>query len=133
MKHITGRQLKKRIWMFITNPFFWVLTVGGNVIILLGALLLYTFESAVNPALGFLDCILWSTGFITTVGYSEFHAQTSQGKVLFFFLMLLGTLFIWSYMGFLVTGLMSPELHELEKDMHDVEKEIRDLKGTTTP
>jgi hypothetical protein len=131
MKQVTAKQFKKRFLMFIKNPFFWMLTVGGNLIILLGAVLLYAFESGVYPSMSFLDCLVWSTGFITTVGYGEYAAATTAGKITIFFLMITGTLFIWTYMAFLVTGLMSPELHELEKDMRDVEKELRDLKGTT--
>lgn len=116
----------KRLWALVRHPFFWTLTVIGNAIILLGAFVLYRFES--GAGLDFLDCLLWSAGTVTTIGYGNFSAVTSAGKVTLLFLMLLGTLFVWLYMAFLVTGLIAPELSSLERDVHEVEKELRDLR-----
>ena len=130
-----GRSLKKykvRLISLIKKPFFWILTSIGNTIILLGALLLYLFESN-QPSikLSFLDCLIWSTGTVTTIGYG-FMPLTTAGKITLLGLMLLGTVFVWSYMAFFVTGLIAPELSILEKDVHDVEKEIHSLRDLKT-
>lgn len=76
----------------------------------------------------FLDCILWSAGTVTTVGYGEMTPHTVMGKLTVLGLMLFGTLFVWSYMAFLVTGLIAPELASLERDVHEFEKDIRGMK-----
>ncbi|MGZ3725921.1 MAG: potassium channel family protein [Pseudobdellovibrio sp.] len=111
------------------QSFFWNLTAAGNAIILAGGFFLYQFEalSQGNLPLSFFDCLLWSTGTVTTIGYGSYTPHTFAGKVTIMILMLLGTLFVWSYMGFLVTGLITPELATLEKDVHEVEKEIQGI------
>jgi hypothetical protein len=102
-----------------------VLTALGNSIILIGALLISFFEKQ-----SFLDSLAMSAGLVTTVGYSNFTAVTDIGKIITIGLMLIGTLFVWSYMGFLVTGLIAPELNSIEKDVHDVEKELKEIRET---
>lgn len=121
-------KFKKRFFALFKHPFFWILTFVGNFIILLGGSLLYFFEfNTQQPPITFLDSILWSTGTVTTVGYGNYQPQSFSGKLTILFLMMTGTLFVWSYMAFLVTALMAPELTLLEKEVHDVEKEIQDL------
>ncbi len=95
---------------------------------LAGGLLIMIFEMKVQPNLSYLDFLLWSAGIVTTIGYGGYTAETTLGKLIVLMLMLVGTLFIWSYMAFLVTALFAPELSSLEKDFHDVEKEVRDLR-----
>lgn len=128
-KLVTLNQYKKRFLALIKHPFFWVLTIVGNSTILIGSLLIYWTENSFGKVpLGFLDSLLWSTGLVTTIGYGDFTPETTAGKIVVLILMMSGTLFIWSYMAFLVTGIMAPEISSLEKDVHEVEKEIRDLK-----
>lgn len=124
MKHY-----KNRFINLLKQPFFWILTLTGNIVIFLGGFLLYLIESPQNNSLQFLDALLWSMGIVTTVGYGNFIATTATGKWLILFLMAFGTLFIWSYMAFIVTGLINPELSHLERDVQDLEKEISGLKA----
>lgn len=123
-------RLVSRFRTLVKQSFFWNLTIAGNAIIVAGSVLLYRFESASQGPvpLGFFDCLLWSTGTVTTIGYGSYIPTTIPGKITILALMLFGTLFVWTYMGFLVTGLITPELTTLEKDVHEVEKELRDLK-----
>jgi hypothetical protein len=72
--------------------------------------------------------LLMSAGTVTTIGYGSCVPVTVPGKLTLLCLMLLGTLFVWSYMAVLVTGLMAPELNALEREFKDVEKEMHDLK-----
>lgn len=123
------RRSKKRFKNLFRNPFFWTLTLVGNCIILVGSGLLWIFElDPMKRNLSFLDYVLWSAGLVTTIGYGNYLPQTTMGKLTVLGLMLIGTLFVWSYVAFLVTGLISPEFISLEKDVHDVEKDVRELK-----
>ena len=123
------RRSKKRFKNLFRNPLFWTLTLIGNGIILVGSGMLWVFETDPmknNP--DYLDYLLWSAGLVTTIGYGNFVPMTVAGKLTVLFLMLIGTLFVWSYMAFLVTGLIAPEFNSLEKDVHDVEKDVRELR-----
>ena len=126
---VTLTQYKSRFLALVKHPFFWFLTIFGNSVILLGSLFIYFFEADLSKtSLQFIDCILWSTGLVTTIGYADFTPQSFGGKLVVLILMMCGTLFVWSYMGFLVTGMITPELSSLEQDVHEVEKEIKDMK-----
>ncbi len=120
---------KKRFLKLLRQPFFWALTVGGNIIVVVGAFLLRIFEniSSTNN-LDFMDYLLWSMGIVTTIGYGSYVPMTFAGKWIVFLLMACGTLFTWSYMAFLVTALLAPELAALERDVHDVEKELKGVR-----
>jgi len=124
-------RFRRRVLYLTKQPFFWVLTIGGNGIVVIGALLLWHFEASTQAGPShFMDYLLWSMGIITTVGFGNFVPQTLAGKWTVFFLMALGTLFLWSYMGFLVTALLAPELAALEREVHDVEKELKQTRHT---
>lgn len=128
-KPIYFARYKKRLIALVQHPFFWVLTIAGNSIIVIGSMLLYTYERILDGVeLEYIDCLLWSVGLVTTVGYGNYTPQTFVGKITVLALMFTGTLFLWTYMGFLVTGLIAPELSSLDREVHEVEKEIQDLK-----
>lgn len=66
---------------------------------------------------------------MTTVGYGNVFPVTSPGKITLLLLMIFGTLFIWSYMGFLVSALIAPEIDSLEKEIHEMERDLEALKN----
>lgn len=73
---------KVRIKKLFKTPLFWLLTFVGNLIILLGSLLLYYFESdSAAMKLEIIDCVLWSTSLTTTIGYNTYAPQTFGGKL----------------------------------------------------
>jgi hypothetical protein len=120
---------KSRFSHVFKNPLFWILSIVGNMIILVGGAALMLFEMPMKTGSNhYIDYILWSAGLVTTIGYGDFMAQTLAGKWTVLIIMLLGTLFIWSYMAFLVAGFFSPELKAFEKDIHEFEKDVRKLK-----
>lgn len=123
------KSYQKRFLNLVKQPFFWVLTVAGNLIVLVGGCLLQYFEgNSPTASQEYIDYLLWSMGTVTTVGYSNFTPVTIAGKWTIFFLMASGTLFIWTYMAFLVTGLIAPELANLERDVHTFEKELKEVR-----
>lgn len=128
-KNSRRRNSSKRLGALFKQPFFWTLTGIGNSLILIGSISLYLSEESTQPApFKFIDSLLWSTSLVTTIGYGNHVPLTTYGKVTVLILMMLGTLFVWSYMAFIVTALISPELTTLEKDLDEVEREIIELK-----
>ena len=75
----------------------------------------------------FIDFLLWSMGTVTTIGYGNYMPFTLHGKITLLILMALGTLFVWTYMGFLVTALLAPELASLEREVQDVERDVEEV------
>jgi Trk-type K+ transport system membrane component len=119
----------RRLKTLFLHPFFWFLTVIGNSIVIGGSILLYHFERDSQPSsLEFIDCLLWSAETVTTVGQGYHAPYTLAGKITLLLLMFTGPVFIWSYMGLLVTVLIAPELNSIEKEVHDVEKELQELR-----
>lgn len=128
-KNTQMKDLKRRVWTLLNNRFFWVLTLAGNSLILTGSLLLWFFESnGQENSIQYIDCLLWSVGTVTTIGYGAVEPATLPGKITLLFLMLSGTLFVWSYMAYLVTGLVAPDIEALEHEVRDFEKEVRNLR-----
>lgn len=117
-----------RFVALISHPLFWVLTIIGNTMIVLGGVALYVFESKAAQTTDYLDFLLWSTSLVTTVGYKTYVPATNFGKITVLLLMMLGTFFLWAYMAFLVTALISPALSSIEKEVQDVEEELSQLK-----
>ena len=128
MKRQSALRYFTRFVRLLKHPFFWTLTIFGNSIVLAGAVVFYQLEvSTERGPRDFFDCLLWSVGTVTTIGYGSYEPQTILGKFNLLILMMAGTVFVWSYMGFLVTGLIAPELTSLEREVQDVEKELHEL------
>ena len=122
------RRLRNRTITLIRHPVFWGLTIVGNSSIVLGSFILYHLEShSQTRTVDYIDCVIWATGMVTTVG-SDLTPHTVFGKFTIMILMILGSLFMWSYMALLVTALIAPELSILKKEIHDIEKEIHFMK-----
>jgi len=66
---------------------------------------------------------------MTTIGYGTVVPVTPMGKVLSLGMMLVGSLFLWSYMALFVSVLLAPELGHLEKEMGDIESDISKNRG----
>lgn len=130
MNKIHRYSYKRRMQTLFKTPMFWLLTFIGNLVIFIGSVLLYYFESNQNfSKLEFIDCLLWSTSLTTTIGYNTYVPITFAGKITVISMMLFGTLFVWSYMAFLVTALIAPELSLLEHEMQKVEVDLSKLKS----
>ena len=117
----------------LKQPVFWVVTFFGHSVIFAGAWAYYYFEKGVNPQIqsGF-DALYWAIATVTTVGVGEAAPFTFGGKVVGIAMMILGSLFLWSYIALFVDALIAPdirtvesEVHALEKDVEGVEKEMK--------
>lgn len=130
-KHKLRRpRYRTRLKTLFKTPTFWILTLTGNLVILLGAIFLFHFESQNgNTQIQFIDSLVWSTSLTTTIGSGNYVATTTFGKITVLLLMLIGTLFVWSYMAFLATALIAPELYVLERELQQFENDLSLLKS----
>ncbi len=79
------------IHLVLDLPFI-VLTILGNILVSLFALVFFWLEKDLNPKLSSLmDAFWWSFATATTTGYGDITPVTSSGKLLGIFLMLVGT------------------------------------------
>jgi hypothetical protein len=114
----------RRIGFLFRTPIFWLLTIGGNLYMFLGALTLHWLESDTNPqAQSLLECFNWAVGIVTTVGASPITPGTTSGKVLMIFMMIGGTVFLWSYMALFIGALVGPELRDIETEVNQLHAE----------
>lgn len=129
----------RRVKFLWSSPFFVYFTLVGNCLIVLAALLFHTIEANQNPEVqSFLDSLVWTVGVVTTVGSSPVTPVTQFGKILSIFLMLGGSLFLWSYMGLIVSAIISPELAHIEREVRHIESEVdvlqsKSLSGQNKP
>jgi voltage-gated potassium channel len=123
------RRFQKRLFALLSNTFFWVITLVVNSLALSGAFIFHHLESGQNPNIkSFLDSFGWSVGLITTIGFGDVVPVTNEGKILSILMMAGGTIFLWVYMAFFVSALISPELTRLEHEISDVESELRNFR-----
>ena len=114
----------RRIGFLFKTPIFWLLTIGGNLFMFLGAFALHWLENEVNPPTqDLLDCFSWAVGLVTTVGASPIAPITTLGKVLMILMMIGGAVFLWSYMALFIGALVGPELKEIESDVNQLQAE----------
>jgi hypothetical protein len=112
----------RRIGFLFRTPIFWLLSIGGNLFMFMGAYTLRWLERDVNPATAnLLDCFNWAVGIVTTVGASPITPITTSGKVLMIFMMIGGAVFLWSYMALFIGALVGPELKEIESDVNQLQ------------
>lgn len=123
------RAIGRRFYALFKQPFFILFTLWGNGCIFLGASVFYHLESGVNPHIQtFIDSLAWAVGTVTTIGYGGITPVTFAGKILDIFMMMGGSLFLWSYMALFVSALVSPELSTVEHEIKDLEQGLTQLK-----
>lgn len=121
--------IRKRLFALFKQKIFIIITVWGHLSIAGGAAAFYYFEHPVNPRVEtILDTIFWTITTVTTVGYGDIVPITVGGKIVAIVMMVLGSIFIWSYTALFVGALVEPEISLVEKFASD-EKSIHDLLG----
>jgi hypothetical protein len=115
---------KERLLPLFKMPVFWVVTFLGNGFVIGGAFTLYYLEFGHHAKpLSLLDCLSWSVGLVTTIGYGELIPVTDLGKCLGIIMMIGGTLFLWSYMGLFVGVLLAPDIALIEREIKGIKRE----------
>ena len=75
----------------ILSPPIIILTLTGNVLILIFSLIFYFIEAGRNQEIkNLFDAIWWAFSTVTTVGYGDLVPVTTEGRVISILLMLYG-------------------------------------------
>lgn len=81
----------KEIRILMGSPFFILLSIMGNGLILISCYLFWILEHDINPKLNtYMDAIWWGFATATTTGYGDITPVGHYGKILGIFLMLVG-------------------------------------------
>lgn len=123
---------RKRLGTLVRQPVFIFITVWGHAAIITGTIAFYYFEKDANPKIHtILDTFYWSVSTVTTVGYGDAAPVTTGGKIVGMAMMVLGSLFLWSYTALFAGGLVAPEIRMVEEEVgllgagvKEVEKQV---------
>lgn len=100
----------------IISPSFIVVTLVGNLIIVLMALAFHFVEINSNEAINsFMDSIWWSFSTITTVGYGDIVAKTFLGKIIGITSMLAGTAIFATYTALFAQAFLGQQRFSIKK------------------
>jgi voltage-gated potassium channel len=81
----------KEIRILMGSPFFILLSILGNGLILISCYLFWILEHDINPKLNtYMDALWWGFATATTTGYGDITPVGNYGKILGIFLMLVG-------------------------------------------
>ena len=114
-----------RLLALFHQPIFIFITLWGHLCVLGGMVGFYEFERGINPRVNtLLDALFWAISTVTTVGYGDITPVTTGGKLVAIFLMLSGSLFLWSYTALFTGALIAPDLREFEEDVRELETDL---------
>jgi voltage-gated potassium channel len=120
------KKIHKRFQALLRLPLFWIVTIAVNSLALIGTFTFHYFEYGQNEQVtSLLDSFGWSVGLITTVGFGNVVPVTTEGKLLSIFMMIIGSIVLWTYMAFFVSAFIAPELSHLEHEIEDVERDLK--------
>ncbi len=118
----------RQLAFVLQNPVFAVLTVIGNLTVLIAAAMFYAVESGHNSTVdSYGDALWWAVATITTVGYGDIYPVTASGRIIAAVLMFTGGALFFSFLGLLSGAFVKLGLHELEDDIHKLERTVRTL------
>lgn len=110
------------------QPVFVFVTLWGHIAILLSAWAFHFFEAGSNPGPhGFFSAYYWAISTATTVGSADVQPQTLGGKIVAIFLMVVGSLFLWSYTALFAASFVTPVMRRVGKEVHEIEAEVEEL------
>ena len=127
----------RRIFDILTTKTFLVLTVLGNLFLLLAVVVVYLLERHHNPQMdSFLDALWWGVTTITTVGYGDVVPLGTPARIIGLVLMYTGTVLFIAFTSLVAASLVRSEVSreitpmekELLKEALETEKIERSLK-----
>lgn len=125
-----SREFHAWILRLFREPLFLFVTLWGHVAIFSGALAFMFFESGANPAPhGFFSAYYWAISTATTVGSADMQPVTIGGKCVAVAMMVVGSLFLWSYTALFAAMLVTPEVRRAARHM---EKEVEEIGSEVT-
>lgn len=130
MKRLKIRQgvlaFKTWLWHLFSQPVFIFVTIWGHLCIFLGALAFYYMENPVNAKVPtFLHSYYWAISTATTVG-SDIVPLTDSGRMVAIFMMVSGSLFLWSYTALFAASLVSSDMQRVGRDVEEMESELKE-------
>jgi len=106
----------------IFNPLFLGVTLVGNLVVVIAALLFFHFEQGINPAVHSLfDAFYWAITTVTTVGYGDILPLSIGGRLAAMGLMILGTGLFLAYIAMFSNIFIKLELAEIEREVRRIE------------
>lgn len=120
----------KKIFRFIKEPPFILLTVGGNITLLTAVLLVYFLERHHDGNITtFFDAFWWGVSTITTVGYGDIVPESKFGRIIGVVLMYTGTVIFVAFTSLFASYWVRSVV---EEDIEPIERDIRFEKRATT-
>lgn len=120
-------QLRRRIGKLIRQPIFIFVTLWGHAVILLGTLGFYYFENSVSKHVSLFDSLYWTIATVSLVGDGNMSPVTPGGRIVAMMVMILGSLFLWSYMALFVGWLIAPEIQIVEDEVRDLGNDVAEV------
>ncbi|MCP5468080.1 MAG: two pore domain potassium channel family protein [Deltaproteobacteria bacterium] len=113
----------RHLFLFLREPAFISLSIGGNLTLLISSFLVYLFERNVDsPIKTYFDAIWWGVATITTIGYGDVVPISLAGRLIGLALMYTGTVifiaFTSLFASYWVRIAMEKDFMPLEKDVH---------------
>lgn len=134
------KKISKALFRFIKNLLllfidirFVTITILGNSLVFIIALIMFYVESETNPAINtYLDALWWSFSTITAVGYGDIVPISINGKILGMFSMIIGTGIFATYTG-LFAGVFLKSIstnhdEHIREEIYKLKKEIYHLR-----
>lgn len=126
--HEGAREFRDWLLRLFRQPIFLFVTVWGHVAIFAGAVAFHFFETPVNaPPEGFFSAYYWAISTAVTVGSADTQPVTVGGKVTAIFLMVAGSLFLWTYTALFAASLVSPVVRRVRHEVEVMEGDMEEL------
>jgi len=113
------KQFIKEIRLLISSPFFIMLSIMGNGLILISCLLFWYLEHPINPKVQtYMDAIWWGFATATTTGYGDITPIGIGGKLLGIFLMLIGLALFSMYTALFAEIIISSKKNHIKNKIN---------------
>lgn len=101
-------QYSKVLIEALKTPLLIYFTLAGNLITFSSAWIFYLVELDTNPNIkNYWDALWWAICTVSTVGYGDIVPHTMGGRLVAFFLIVVGITFFLSFMAVLVSVVSS--------------------------